>query len=279
MQPLKGEVAVVTGASRGARKGIALVLGEAGATVYVTGRSTRASTTRPDLPNTTIEDTAEAIRKRGGNGVPVQVNHTDEKQVMALFEQVKQEQGNLDTLVNNAWGGCENITDSWFEDVFWKQPLTRFDKMLNTALRATAMTTSYALPLMIPQQHGAIFNITLEMDTTFYDQALFYRTTKVALNYMTYGMAHDLHQRSSLDIAVIGIAPGWMRTEDVMKHFAEGLAPSEELVKTESVEYVGRAILALTTDENIMQKTGQILRTRDLAREYNFLDIDGKRHE
>lgn len=279
MQSLKGKVVLVTGASRGAGKGIALVLGEAGATVYVTGRSTRTSTTRPDLLNTTIEDTAEAVSKRGGNGIPVQVDHTNEKQVAALFEQIKQEQGKLDILVNNAWGGYENITDGWFGDVFWKQPLTRFDKMLNTALRATAMTTSYALPLMILQQRGSIFNITLEMDTTFYDQALFYRTTKVALNYMTYGMAHDLHQRSNLDIAVIGVAPGWMRTEDVMKHFAEGLAASEELVKTESVEYVGRAVLALATDPNIMQKTGQVLRTRDLARDYGFVDIDGKQHE
>jgi NAD(P)-dependent dehydrogenase (short-subunit alcohol dehydrogenase family) len=279
MQSLKGKVAVVTGSSRGAGKGIALVLGEAGATIYVTGRSAKTSTTRPDLPNTTIEHTAEAIRKRGGNGIPIQVDHTDEKQVAALFEQVKQEQGKLDILVNNAWGGYENITDGSFEEVFWKQPFTRFDKMLNTALRATAMKTSYALPLMLPQQRGAIFNITLEMDTTFYDQALFYRTTKIALNYMTFGMAHDLHQRSNLAIAVIGVAPGWMRTEDVMKQFAEGLALSEELVKTESVEYIGRAVLALAMDKNIMQKTGHILRTRDLAREYGFVDVDGKQHE
>ena len=267
---------VVTGATRGAGKGIAQVLGEEGATVYVTGRSSRGNLTHPEFDDTTVEATARAVTQRGGVGIAIPCNHTDDEQVAALFERVQRDHGRLDLLVNNAWGGYENYDDT-FDSIFWEQPISRFDAMLQVGLRSHLMATRYAMPLMFAQQRGLIINTTLEMDTSFYDMALFYRTVKVAINYMTFGMAHDLHQRAGYSIAAITLAPGWMRTEGVMNNlFADGTYQADDIDKTKSVEYIGRAIVALATDPNVLAKSGQTLRTRDLAREYGFYDIDGK---
>ncbi len=285
MRPLEGRVAVVTGSSRGVGRGIACVLGEAGATVYVTGRSTRQKATRPDLSGTTVEDTAEMVSEHGGVGVPVRVDHTVDAEVEALFEQVAKEQGKLDLLVNNAWGGYEGLMDGTFDAPFWEQPLTRFDKMFTAGVRSHLVTTRAALPLLMAERSGLvvntsgraklIVNTTLEMDTSFYDQALFYRTSKVTINYMTFGMAHDL-RKSGFNIAVVGLAPGWTRTEEVMANFEKGVHEPEELEQTESAEHVGRAVMALATDPGVMSKTGQTLRTRDVALEYGFTDVDGR---
>ena len=133
---MKGKVAVVTGASRGGGRGIALALGEAGATVYVTGRSTRRAPTRADLPGTTIEDTAEQVTARGGAGIPVRCDHTDDAQVTALFERVQSEHDRLDILVNNVWGGYENYDPATFDAPFWEQPLWRWDRMFTAGVRA-----------------------------------------------------------------------------------------------------------------------------------------------
>ena len=279
MKSLAGKVAVVTGASRGGGRGIAAVLGEAGAIVYVTGRSVRGRLTKPNLPGTTIEDTAELVTSRGGVGIPVRVDHTIDAEIMDLFEQVQRDHGRLDLLVNNAWGGYEDYAyhggdASIFDAVFWEQPIERWDKMWIAGVRATLATTRAALPIMFTQREGIIINTTLEIDPTFYDAALYYRTAKLALNYMTFGMAHDLYQRGGYPIAVIGLAMGWMRTEAVMENFHRGLHPIEQLQETDSVEYGGRALLALATDPRVLQKTGQILRVRDLADEYGFEDID-----
>lgn len=280
MQRLKGKIALVTGASRGAGRGIACVLGEEGATVIVTGRSVRGNSTRPDLLNSTIEDTADEVTSRGGTGIPVRVDHTVDSKVEALFTKIENEHRHIDILVNNAWGGYEDYQDHGahdsFDAVFWEQPIARWDKMWRVGVRAALITTKYLLPLMFPQRHGLIINTTLEIDPSFYDMALYYRTAKLALNYMTFGMAHDLRQRGGYDIAVIGLAMGWMRTEDVMNNFDTGHYPLEHLAQTESVEYGGRAIVALATDPNVIQKSGQILRTRDVGREYSFTDIDNR---
>ena len=198
---------MVTGSSRGVGRGIALVLGEAGVTVYVTGRSTRGEATRPDLPGTTVEDTAEMVSARGGVGIPLRVDHAVDAEVEALFERVKEEQGRLDLLVNNAWGGYEGM-DGTSDAPFWEQPITRFDKMFTVGVRSHLVTTRAALPLMMSERSGLIVNTTLEMDASFYDQALFYRTSKLAINYMTFGMAHDLRKRG-FDIAVVG-ARAWV---------------------------------------------------------------------
>ena len=279
MQSLVGKVAVVTGASRGGGRGIASVLGEAGATVYVTGRSVRGNSTQPDLPETTIEDTADIVTARGGLGIPVRVDHTIDAEILSLFERVRREHGRLDLLVNNAWGGYEDYTyrggdASVFDAVFWEQPIERWDKMWMAGVRATLATTRAALPLMFSQGEGIIVNTTLEIDPTFYDAALYYRTAKLALNYMTFGMAHDLYERGGFPIAVLGLAMGWMRTEAVLENFRQGIQPIEKLKETDSVEYGGRGVLALATDPHVMQKTGKIFRVRDLAHEYDFQDID-----
>jgi len=278
MQRLPGKIAVVTGASRGAGRGIALVLGEAGATVYLTGRSVRSSSTRPDLPNTTIEDTADMVAARGGIGIPVRVDHTNDVEIGALFERVRQEQGKLDLLVNNVWGGyVDSHRDISFDAVFWEQPISRWDTMFSAGVRSHLVTTHAALPLMLPQWQGLIVNTTLDIPPDHYDGALFYLTAKTTINYLTLGMAYDLNQRSGIDIAVLGLAPGWMRTEAVIRGlFPHTLPTPERLHQTESVEYSGRAIVALATDPHIMHKSGKIWSVRDLARQYGFSDIDGR---
>jgi NAD(P)-dependent dehydrogenase (short-subunit alcohol dehydrogenase family) len=278
MPSLAGKVAVVTGASRGAGRGIASVLGEAGAIVYVTGRSVRGNLTKPELAGTTIEETAGLLAARGGVGIPVRVDHTVDSEIASLFERVQKDHGRLDLLVNNAWGGYEDYAHHGghesFDAVFWEQPIERWDKMWLAGVRATLATTRAALPLLFSQRQGLIVNTTLEIDPTFYDMALYYRTAKLAINYLTFGMAHDLHQRGGYNIAVIGLAMGWMRTEAVMKNFREGLQPAGRLVQTDSVEYGGKAVLALANDPQVMRKTGQTLRVQDLAREYGFHDAE-----
>lgn len=277
MNSMTGKVAVVTGASRGAGRGIASVLGEAGATVYVTGRSVRGNLTKPALSGTTIEDTADLVTAHGGAGIPVRVDHTVDADIQSLFEQVKRDHGRLDLLVNNAWGGYEDYAyhggdASVFDAVFWKQPIERWDKMWQAGVRATLATTKAALPIMFAQREGMIINTTLEIDPTFYDAALYYRTAKLAINYLTFGMAHDIYKRGGYPIPVIGLALGWMRTEAVMENFRQGLHPTDDLAQTDSIEFGGRAVLALATDPNVLQRTGKILRVRDLAQEYGFED-------
>jgi NAD(P)-dependent dehydrogenase (short-subunit alcohol dehydrogenase family) len=279
MGSLSGKVAVVTGASRGGGRGIASVLGEAGATVYVTGRSVRGRLTNPALTGTTIEDTADLVTARGGRGIPVRVDHTVDAEIDSLFEQVRRDHGRLDLLVNNAWGGYEDYAHhggdaSVFDAVFWEQPIERWDKMWNAGVRATLATTKAALPLMFSQNTGIIINTTLEIDPYFYDAALYYRTAKLAINYLTFGMAHDIFQRGGFQIPVIGLAMGWMRTEAVMENFRQGLRTPEELAQTDSVELGGRAVLALVNDPAILEKTGKLFRVRDLAQEYGFEDLE-----
>ena len=278
MGVLTGKVAVVTGASRGAGRGIASVLGSEGATVYVTGRSVRGKLTKPQWPRTTIEETAELVTARGGRGIPVRVDHTVEAEITSLFERVRRDSGRLDLLINNAWGGYEDYAHHGgdpvvFDAVFWEQPLERWDKMWMAGVRATLATTKAALPLMFSQREGMIINTTLEIDPTFYDAALYYRTAKLAINYLTFGMAHDIYKRGGFPIPVIGLALEWMRTEAVMQNFHQGLHPPEQLAQTDSVELGGRAILALVNDPNVLEKTGKILRVRDVAREYGIEDI------
>jgi NAD(P)-dependent dehydrogenase (short-subunit alcohol dehydrogenase family) len=278
MQPLAGMIAIVTGASRGAGRGIASVLGEAGATVYVTGRSVRGSLTQPELAGTSIEETAELVTARGGLGIPVRVDHTVDANITSLFGQVQRERGRLDLLVNNAWGGYEDYLKRGghksFDAVFWEQPIERWDKMWTAGVRATLATTKAALPLMFAQRNGLIINTTLEIDPTFYDASLYYRTAKLAINYLTFGMAHDIYQRGGYPICVIGLALEWMRTEAVLDNFRQGLDPVEKLKETDSVEYGGRAVLALATDPNVLQKTGRVFRVDDLAKEYGFEDVE-----
>jgi NAD(P)-dependent dehydrogenase (short-subunit alcohol dehydrogenase family) len=262
---------VVTGASRGVGRGIALALGQEGATVYVTGRSVSGRPTTDDLPGT-IDETAAEVTARGGSGHPIRTDHTVESEVEALFERVGQEHGRLDLLVNNAWGGYEG-EDYTFDAPFWEQPLWRLDRMLAAGVRATMLTSSLAVPLMLPQRRGLI--VTTSLDAGPHDWSLDrrgpisvpYETAKTAINRMMLGMAHNLRP---FGVAAVTVAPGWTRTERVLRDHPPG---PHELGETQSVEYVGRAVAALAADRDAMQKSGRILKAVDLAREYGFTDL------
>jgi len=286
--PLAGRVAVVTGASRGAGRGIAQELGAAGATVYVTGRSTRA---RPAdsygqllalsdlaaLPGT-IDDTADEVTQLGGRGIAVACDHTKEDEVAALFARVEREQGRLDLLVNNAWGGHETFTGV-FEAPFWEHPLANWDSMFDRGVRNHLVASRCAAPGMVARKQGLI------VTTTFWDRGhylrgnLFYDLAKASMTRLAFGIAQELQPHG---VASVAVSPGWMRTEFVLAghktdeaHWLERPA----LARTESPRYLGRAVAALAGDAQVLDKTGQVLRVGDLARAYGFTDIDGRQVE
>jgi len=274
-KPLKGRIAVVTGASRGGGRGIALSLGEAGATVYVTGRSVRGDTTRPDLAGATVDDTAEDVTTRGGVGIPVRCDHTRDDEVAALFDRIEREGGVLDLLVNNVWGGYEDY-DEAFTDPFWEQPASRWDGMFSAGVRAHWIASQHAARLMVSRGSGLIAS------TTFWDRgkslsSLPYDLAKNAVNRLAYEMALEL---KSHGVASVAVSPGWMRTEAVLAAYGLPIDDSvrelpPELEQTESILYVGRAVAALASDAKVLEKTGRILTVGDLAREYGFTDVDG----
>jgi NAD(P)-dependent dehydrogenase (short-subunit alcohol dehydrogenase family) len=258
MPKLGGTVALVTGASRGAGKGIALVLGEHGATVYVTGRSTRAEP-NPGRPGT-IDDTAEEVRARGGTGIAVRVDHTEPAEVASLIERIANEHGRLDLLVANAWMGYEIRVKGI---PFWEAPLEHWDLMFDS-LRGQMLTAQLAVPLMREQDRGLIVNTLWDVGSHFHGH-VFYDTVKNAVSRMSFGMAEQLREHG---IAVVALSPGWMHTETM------DLSP-ETAVQTESTEYVGRATAALAGDPDVARWSGRTLRVVDLAREYGFTDVDG----
>jgi len=260
-QRLKGKVALVTGASRGGGKGIALVLGEQGATVYVSGRSVRGEPTTLGRPGT-IDDTAEELTARGGTGIAVRCDHTDDSQVEALFQQIRTDQGRLDLLVNNAWSGYELAPS--YELVFWEIEWRHWDLMFRGGLRATAFASTLAAPMMIEAGSGLIVNITWVLDRPH--GHAFYEVVKNATNKLTEQMADDLRPHG---IACVALSPGFMRLERM------DLTP-ELAAKAESPEFPGRAIAALASDPNVLAKSGRVFTTPALAREYGFTDVDGK---
>lgn len=284
--PLRGRVAVVTGASRGAGKGIALELGAAGATVYVTGRSTRAQPARgydrilaesalDALPGT-IDDTADAVTALGGTGIAVRVDHTREDEVRALLERVEREAGGLDVLVNNAWGGHEAFSMAAFGAPFWEQPLDQWDAMFNRGVRNHLLASRIAAPLFIRQGRG------LMVTTTYWDRGgylrgnLLYDLAKAAMVRLAFSTAEELRPHG---VASLAVSPGWMRTEFVLAgHKADETTWRDvpALARTESPRYVGRAVAALAADPDVMRRSGGVHRVGDLAVEYGFTDVDGR---
>jgi NAD(P)-dependent dehydrogenase (short-subunit alcohol dehydrogenase family) len=254
-------IALVTGASRGGGKGIALVLGEEAATVYVTGRSIRGEPTTLGRPGT-IDDTAEAVATRGGNGIAVRCDHTNDGQVEALFERIRREDGHLDLLVNNAWSGYEIGPDPSLP--FWEIEWRHWDLMFDGGLRAAALASRLAAPLMIKRGRGLIVNITWVLDRPH--GHAFYEVVKNATNKLTEQMADDLRPHG---VACVAVSPGFMRLERM------NLTP-ELAATTESPEFAGRAIAALAADRDVISKSGKVLTTPELARAYGFTDVDGK---
>lgn len=268
MKQMAGKVCVVTGASRGAGRAIALVLGEAGATVYITGRTERGGPAVDQLPGT-IDETAEEVTARGGRGIAVRCDHTIDGDIEALFSRVRAEANRIDVLVNNVWGGYEGQLMGISMAPFWEQPRSQWDSMFIVGLRAHLVTSQIAAPLMIGQKQGLIVN-TVAWAYGEYLRNLYYDVAKATIIRMTYGMGYDLRPSG---VAVVALAPGFMRTERIMAAHA---AHPFDLSWTESPEYLGRCVLALADDPDVMQRTGESFTVGDLAREYGFTDIDGR---
>ncbi|MGK6310128.1 SDR family oxidoreductase [Variovorax sp. DT-64] len=278
-------VAVVTGASRGAGRGIAQELGAAGATVYVTGRSTREQPAGTygqlmgmsgldTLPGS-IDETAEEVTRMGGRGIAARCDHTREEEVAALFARVEREAGRIDLLVNNAWGGHETF-NGVFEAPFWEHPLSNWDSMLDRGVRNHLLASRFAAPMMVRRRRGLI------VTTTFWDRdrylrgSLFYDLAKAAMTRLAFGMAQDLRPHG---VASLAVSPGWMRTEFVLAaHKADEAHWHERpaLARTESPRYLGRAVVALARDGRVLDKSGGVHRVADLAHEYGFTDVDGR---
>ena len=265
MAELQGKIALVTGASRGIGRGIAQELGIAGATVYVTGRSVSDDSTTEDLGGS-VNSTAELVTQSGGAGISVQCDHTRDDAVLALFERIRREQGRLDILVNNVWGGYEDFAAANFVAPFWEQPMWRWELMFDAGVRAHFTASRLAASLMIPRKQGLIVNISSGDEGKFRGQVM-YDIAKEAVDRMAFGMALELRQHG---IAALAIYPGLTRTERVMRY-----ASAEELGTSESPRYAGRAIVALATDTEVMQRSGGAYKTGELALEYGFKDTDG----
>ena len=279
---LRGKVALVTGASRGAGRAIAAVLGERGATVYVTGRSVRGQPTTDNLPGT-IEESAEEVTRRGGEGIAVRCDHENEHEVESLLLKVRDERGRLDILVNNAWGGYEG--ERLMPSYFWQAPLRLWDAMFERGLKAHLLATYFAIPLMIESASttartegsrapGLIVS-TIAWDHDKY-LGSFYDVSKHSIVRLLWGLAIELRQHR---IATVALAPGFMRTERVMSH-ANGETDWKKipwLKKSESPEYLGRAVAALAGDARVMRRSGKAFHVGELSREYGFTDTDGRR--
>ena len=275
MAALNGTIVLVTGASRGAGRGIALELGAAGATVYVTGRSVSGAPTTDNVAGT-IDATAEEITRRGGRGIPIRCDHTDDLQVQAVFDRIRGEQGRLDLLVNNVWGGYENPTPGPLPMIpFWEQPIEQWDRMFAAGVRAHLVASRLAVPLMLPQRRGLIVCTTAHLDPLPYFPNIFYDVAKTAVARLIRDMGLELKEHG---ITAIAVAPGFMRTERVVEAFrragAEAALDGPGGPK-ETTAYLGRAIVALASDPRVAEKSGQVVEVGSLAREYGFTDVDG----
>jgi NAD(P)-dependent dehydrogenase (short-subunit alcohol dehydrogenase family) len=280
-RPLTGKVALVTGATRGAGRGTAVALGEAGATVYCTGRTTRQRRSEYDRPET-IEDTAELVEAAGGKGIAVEVDHLQPAQVEALVQRIDAEQGRLDVLVNDIWGG-EKLAQ-WDTPV-WEHDLDRGLRMLRLAVDTHLITSHFALALLIRRPGGLVVEMTdgtQEYNAEHYRLSTFYDLAKTSVLRLAFAQGKELAPHGCTAVA---LTPGWMRSEMMLDIYgvteetwrdAEGGNPHFAAI-SESPRFVGRAVAALAADPEVHRRNGGSFSAGGLAREYGFTDLDGSR--
>ncbi|CAN7296207.1 SDR family oxidoreductase [Aminobacter sp. LjRoot7] len=277
---LQGKVALVAGGSRGAGRGIATELGAAGATVYVTGRTTRDHQSEYQRPET-IEETAEAIDALGGKGIAVRVDHLVSDEARDLVARIRKDEGRLDILVNDIWGG-EKLFE-WNKPV-WDHNLDNGLKMLRLSIDTHLITAHHALPLMIEKPGGLLVEVTdgtAEYNAVNYRLSPFYDLCKSAVLRMAWAHAKDLAPHGATSVA---ITPGWLRSEMMLEHFGVTEANWRDATKniphfaiSETPRFVGRAVAALAADPDVARWNGQSLSSGGLAQVYGFTDLDGSR--
>ncbi|WP_128546147.1 SDR family oxidoreductase [Larkinella soli] len=279
-RPLKGKVALVAGATRGAGRGIATELGAAGATVYVTGRTTRARRSEYDRPET-IEETAELVTQAGGRGIAVPVDHLVPAEVEQLVGRIDREQGRLDVLVNDIWGGERMI--EWNKPL-WEHSLDGGLRMLQLAVNTHLITSHFALPLLIRKPGGLVLEITdgtADYNREHYRLSAFYDLAKTSVIRLAWGQAQELAPFGGTALA---LTPGWMRSEIMLDTFGveetnwrDALEKEPHFVISESPRYVGRAVVALAGDPDVHRWNGTSTSSGELAQVYGFTDLDGSR--
>jgi NAD(P)-dependent dehydrogenase (short-subunit alcohol dehydrogenase family) len=277
---LEATIALVAGATRGAGRGIAVSLGEAGATVYCTGRSTRAARSEYDRPET-LEETAELVTEAGGAGIAVPTDHLEPEQVRALVERIDSEQGRLDVLVNDVWGG-EKLFE-WDTPV-WEHDLGNGLRLLDLAIKTHLITSHHALPLLIRHPGGLVVEMTdgtAEYNATTYRINAFYDLAKTAVIRLAFAQSKDLAPYGATAVA---LTPGWLRSEMMLDTFGVTEANWRDATEriphfgiSETPRYVGRAVAALAADPGKQRHSGGSLSSGGLAREYGFTDLDGSR--
>jgi NAD(P)-dependent dehydrogenase (short-subunit alcohol dehydrogenase family) len=276
--PLEGTVALVAGATRGGGRGIAIALGEAGATVYATGRTTREQRSEVDRPET-IEETAELVTAAGGEGIAVQVDHLEPSQVAALVERIDSEQGRLDVLVNDIWG-AEHLFK--FNTPVWEHALDDGLRLLRLAIDTHLITSHHALPLLIRRPGGLLVEVTdgtAEYNADNFRVNAFYDLAKTAAIRMAWGLSKELGEHRA---TAVSLTPGWMRSEQMLEHHSVGEENWRDAIErtphfciSESPMFVGRAVAALAADDEHARWSGQSLSSGRLAQVYGFTDTDG----
>jgi NAD(P)-dependent dehydrogenase (short-subunit alcohol dehydrogenase family) len=281
---MREKVALVAGATRGTGRGIAVALGEAGATVYCTGRSSRAtrnSARRASMRLETIEETAERVTARGGLGIPAVVDHTGRGAVQRLIARVEKEHGKLDILVNNIWGGDALLE---FGKPFWQLDLPKGFQMMEGALHTHIITSHFAAPLLIESAKKSSGGLIVEVtdgDSYQYRGNLFYDLVKTSVIRMAFAMARELRRKN---VTVVALTPGFLRSEVMLDHFGVTEANWREATKndpnfeeSETPLYSGRAVATLAADPNIANKSGRVFSSWGLSDEYGFCDADGRK--
>lgn len=274
-RPLAGRVALVAGGTRGGGRGVAVELGAAGATVYVSGRSSAAGRSGLDRPET-IEGTAELVTGAGGRGIAVRADHSRPDEVRALVERIAAEQdGRLDVLVNSVWGG-DPLTD--WESPLWEQDLDAGFRLLRQAVDTHVITSRYALPLLVARRSGLVVEVT-DGNTARYRGSVFYDLVKSSVIRLAVAQAAELRPYG---VATVAITPGFLRSEAMLDGFGvteanwrDAIAQDPHFAHSESPAYLGRAVAALAADPDVMAKSGRALATWGLYQEYGFTDVDG----